>query len=103
MQNNEKSSYQFDEEGLSGRGGSGTNIWISIANATNTNELRSYLQANPLTVYYELAQPVVTPVTEIINLPKVYAGGKVTVTSNSGILPKVKYRYPTDNSYVVNR
>lgn len=55
---NKKSAYQLDKEGISCKGGSGVNIWLSLSNtkATAVAELRNYLQTNPVTVQYQLAQ-----------------------------------------------
>lgn len=55
---NKKSAYQLDKEGISCKGGSGVNIWLSLSNtkATTVSELRNYLQTNPVTVQYQLTQ-----------------------------------------------
>ena len=73
---NEKSSYQLDEEGVSCKGGSGINIWLSLSNtkATTVAELRAYLQSNPINVQYELAEPAI----KTVDLTTVDQDGQLT-------------------------
>ena len=56
------SSYMYDIQGVSGLGGSGLNIWVSIdkikLQTQDVAGFRKYLQNNPTTVVYQLATPV---------------------------------------------
>ena len=56
------SSYMYDIQGMSGLGGSGLNIWVSIdkikLQTQDVAGFRKYLQQNPTTVVYQLATPV---------------------------------------------
>lgn len=63
--------------------------------ATNVAEWRAYLAANPITVYYELATPVVTDISIGDTLP-LEAGGTLTMVNEHG------YDVPNDITFYTN-
>jgi len=101
---NEKSAYQLDEEGVSCKGGSGINIWLSLSNtkATTVAELRAYLQSNPINVQYELANESIKTVdltpggTNPTTKPYVWKDGHIQLSSEEGsLLPTLDYSVTT--------
>jgi hypothetical protein len=54
---------------------------------TSTNEWRAWLSANPVTVYYQLAEPEITDISDLLpddNFIGVEGGGTVTMVSEYG-------------------
>ena len=77
------------------------NIYISLlrTKAETLSSLKSYLQSNPITVQYELAEPITT-IVEPSTIPFAYQNGHVILESGSeeqSLLPTLEY------STVVNR
>ena len=74
------------------------NIYINILKShLNSNDsvgVNAWLQANPITVQYELATPIVRKV-DISGFPYAYANGHVileSASSEQSLLPRLKYR-----------
>ena len=92
------------ENGISGytnaNGYLGQNwLYIRINNSINKDEVKEWLTQNPVTVQYELAEPVTT-IVEPSTIPFAYENGHVIVESGfegQSLLPTLEY------STVVNR
>ena len=74
-------------------------------NSNSTAEsLTTYLASNPITVLYELATPIYTPLTEeeIAQLPlSAYKDGYVNLSSNQ-LMPSFEFRMKASNRYQVD-
>ena len=89
------------------------NIFINVgyymeqAGLTNTAaDLKTWLQSNPITVWYELATPTTEPITEeLLNaLKKLKTFAPVTNVFIGGeVKPTIAVKYPQDILTVVNR
>ena len=89
------------------------NIFINVgyymeqAGLTNTvADLKTWLQSNPITVWYELATPTIEPITEeLLNaLKKLKTFAPVTNVFIGGeVKPTIVVKYPQDILTVVNR
>lgn len=91
----------FDGEGVMMGGGGSTykrvdlRIYKGKVSSNNTTILREYLSKNPVTVYYELATPVITEV-DLEGFPYVYKDGHIFL--NSEIAPVVEINYNINQS-----
>ena len=92
------------ENGISGytnaNGYLGQNwLYIKINNSINKNEVKQWLTQNPLTVQYELGEPIIT-IVESLTTPFAYENGHVILESGyegQSLLPTLEY------STVVNK
>lgn len=103
MRTTSKGTYMNDEEGISCSGGSGLNVWVSISknklSTPNKEGFKQWLQSNPMTIQYELAEPIAT-IVEPSTIPFAYENGHIILESGSeeqSLLPTLEY------STVVNR
>lgn len=73
------------------------NLWIAdMTNGTTGAEWRAWLQSNPITVVYELAEPTVTPLTaeQVNEFKKLMTfEGATRITNNDNANMTVKYKY----------
>lgn len=102
MRTTSKGTYMNDEEGISCSGGSGLNVWVSISknklSTPNKEGFKQWLQSNPLTVQYELAEPVTTIVKPSTMTPFAYQNGHAIVESGfegQSLLPEIEYSVVT--------
>ena len=68
--------------------------------ATNGSEWLTYLQANPITVQYELATPITTTI-DLQGSPYAYKDGHIQLTSGSieqSLTPVIEYSVPTNRN-----
>ena len=75
-------------------------IFISKQDCATVNELRLWLKENPITVQYELAEPIVKDIV-IHNYPHSYKGGHVLIENgdpNTPIPAQITYRAVTNRS-----
>ena len=75
-----------------------------IAKSSTLQEKLDYLESNPITVLYELATPIYTPLTEeeIAQLPlSAYADGYVNLSSDQ-LMPSFEFRMRASNRYQVD-
>lgn len=72
-----------------------TGILEADSDETKTQKFKQYLQANPTTVYYELAEPVIEKLPQPLTLQS-FANGTLQV--NSSIPPYLTVKYPTNIS-----
>ena len=99
------------ENGISGyvnaNGYLGQNwLYVKINNSIDKNEIKQWLSQNPITVQYQLAEPVVKPVDlEILNQNgdnvrnfKTYVGVTNIATSSDGLIPSVQVDYKVASS-----
>ena len=92
------------ENGISGytnaNGYLGQNwLYIKINNSINKNEVKQWLTQNPITVQYELVEPIIT-IVESLTTPFAYENGHVILESGyegQSLLPTLEY------STVVNK
>lgn len=77
------------------------NIHIHLANKhyATINLFKEYLKRNPITVYYELAQPVVTEI-QLKGYPSVYKDGSVQL--NTEIPHTTKVKYNVNQEHLIN-
>ena len=66
---------------------------VNIANIDSVNELKTYLQANPLTIIYELASPIIEEVETDYTRLMLESYENATVYFNSHIFPTSTIRY----------
>ena len=87
--------------GISGKGGTGYYVWFNIESAIATAEpvLKAYLQQNPITVYYELATPIIHEI-QLKGYPHVYEDG--TVTLNTDIPHKTLVSYNVNQEQLIS-
>lgn len=106
---NSKSHNDSNEVGFRGAGGNSP-YWIMFCiedaplATKDLNGLRAYLQSNPITVLYELATPIYTPLTdeEIAQLPlSAYKDGYVMLSSDQ-LVPSMDLRMKASNRYQVD-
>ena len=90
-------------EGVTSRRGDNQGFYFSISKtkiaSRDTVLIKSYLQQNPITVQYELAEPITT-IVEPLTIPFAYENGHVILESGSeeqSLLPTLEY------STVVNK
>ena len=87
------------EEGIATRQvGDINRIYLSVSKqkATSVDELRTYLQQNPMTVWYKTATSQDNSISEMLS----FNDGHIQVSSEEGsLLPSVEYEVPTSNSY----
>ena len=102
MRTTSKGVYMNDEEGISCSGGNGLNVWVSISknklSTPNKEGFKQWLQSNPLTVQYELAEPVTTIVKPSTMTPFAYQNGHVILESGfegQSLLPEIEYSVVT--------
>ena len=70
---------------------------------TNSTAINTYLSANPLTVYYELATPIETDISQYLtddNLIEVEAGGSLTFPNSNG--DNYRIPVPSAETYMVD-
>lgn len=75
-------------------------IFISKQDCATVNELKLWLQENPITVQYELPEPIVKDIV-IHNYPHLYEGGHVIIENgdpNTPIPAQLTYRAVTNRS-----
>ena len=77
--------------------GGGNSKLVALTNNEHTVESwKAYLSENPVTIYYELAAPVVTDISDLLpadNYIGVEGGGRVTMVSEYGYDVPSKVRY----------
>lgn len=92
-------------EGISKIGGNNTSIWVTIQRDKLTTKdvvgFKAWLQANPLTVYYELAEPIEIPLDENIN-PKTF-NEKTYVSFENAISGTSSFKAPVDTIGTIDR
>lgn len=97
---NVNSTYLNDVEGISGAGGSGTNIWVSVAKSRletpDRDGFKKWLKENPITIIYELAEPIIEELPNSINLQ---GFDDTTMYIENSITPTVSYGYNALISY----
>ena len=78
--------------GISGKGGTGYYVWFNIESAIATTEsvIKAYLQQNPITVYYELATPIIHEI-QLKGYPHVYEDGTVALNTDTPHQTLVSY------------
>lgn len=82
-------SHKYDCNGITRSGSGYFEICIdnNLIGGSSPENLKTWLQANPLTVYYELAEPVETPLDENINLKtfgeRTYIGFENSISGTS--------------------
>ena len=74
-------------------------IVVNIDGFSSISEYFNYLQQNPLTVYYELAEPVITEI-RLKGYPFVYEDGSITL--NTDIAPVTKTSYNVNQHQLIN-
>ena len=81
-------------------------VWIFdskhlvIHNSSSTsNQLKDWLKQNPLTVYYELAEPVITEI-RLKGYPFVYEDGSISL--NTDIAPVTRTSYNVNQHQLIN-
>ena len=105
---NQATNEQFnavDDEAIHMRGdGTGIGIKINTTTASTANALKTWLASNPTTVYYVLATPTTTEITneevleglEAIGDATLYVGANNICTDTPSALPTLEVDYPTD-------
>ena len=89
----------LDEEFLSATADGRIAVRLLTTKASTLDEFHQYLQSNPITVQYELAEPITT-IVEPLTIPFAYQNGHIILESGSeeqSLLPTLEY------STVVNR
>ena len=71
-------------------------LYFKVKNITTISELKQYLSLNPITVYYELATPIVTEV-DIEGFPYIYKDGHIIINSTD-ITPTIEIGYNINQS-----
>lgn len=88
------STYLHDVEGISGAGGSGTNIWVSVAKSRletpDRDGFKKWLKENPITIIYELEEPIIEELPNGITLQ---GYDDTTMYIENSITPTVSYGY----------
>lgn len=74
-------------------------IVINIDGFSSINEYFNYLKQNPLTVYYELAEPVITEI-RLKGYPFVYEDGSISL--NTDIAPVTRTSYNVNQHQLIN-
>ena len=74
-------------------------IVINIDGFSSINEYFNYLKQNPITVYYELAEPVITEI-RLKGYPFVYEDGSITL--NTDIAPVTRTSYNVNQHQLIN-
>lgn len=70
--------------------GNPTYIHIAVRGITTVDDLKTWLQLNPVTIYYELE----TPIEHTINIPPIsISKGTNMVTTNNNIKPELTFKY----------
>ena len=85
----EKSEKDASFEGINKRSANNHGIFIRvpISFASTTDEFNTYLQQNPMTVYYPLAEPIETE----LNLPTIFVKeGTNLITTTNNIKPNIQ-------------
>jgi hypothetical protein len=75
----------------------------SDTSLTNETAINNYLSANPLTIYYELATPIETDISQYItddNLVNVESGGALTFPNSNG--DDYRLPVPSEEEYVLD-
>ena len=65
----------------------------------NINDKKTYLQQNPLTVYYELVEPVITEI-RLKGYPFIYEDGSISL--NTDIAPVTRTSYNVNQHQLIN-
>lgn len=89
----------LDEEFLSATSDGRIAVRLLTTKASTLDEFHQYLQSNPITVQYELAEPITT-IVEPLTIPFAYQNGHIILESGhegQSLLPTLEY------STVVNR
>ena len=89
----------LDEEFLSATADGRIAVRLLTTKASTLDEFHQYLQSNPITVQYELAEPITT-IVEPLTIPFAYQNGHIILESGhegQSLLPTLEY------STVVNR
>lgn len=90
-----------DVEGLRVNGN--TLHWCVSKNKLNSHDLQgvnAYLQANPITIQYELATPIITTI-DVQGFPYAYTNGHVQLSSShsgQSLTPKIEYSLPINRN-----
>ena len=63
----------------------------------NVEKFKQWLQENPITVQYELAEPITTKLDPQTLLA--YEDGTINLSSNTGLLPTTHYTVPSTNTF----
>ena len=74
--------------------------WIYIKYADSegyVEKLKQWLKENPVTVQYELAEPIITKLDPQTLLA--YTDGTINLSSDTGLLPTTHYTVPSTNTY----
>ena len=74
-------------------------FYLYTSKADSISTLKQYLQQNPITVYYELAEPVVTEIS-LKGYPFVYKDGLVQL--NTEIPHTTKVKYNVNQEHLIN-
>ena len=74
-------------------------ITSSLLTSSNVTGLKTWLLQNPITVYYELAEPIIKKHNKNINL-KTFEG-KTHITSDNYLLPTISCKVPSNVQAVV--
>lgn len=96
-----KSVYAIDEEGLFAKGNIRVAITKSKLSTPDLAGFKQWLQANPTTVYYELATPLETPL-DLQNSLRTYDGITHIYTQESLIEPTVQAKIPSDVNAIIS-
>ena len=77
---------------------------ILKSKCSTVEELRAWLQSNPITIQYELATPIVTTI-DVQGFPYAYTNGHVQLSSGSieqSLTPKVEYSLSVNKTGQIN-
>ena len=72
-------------------------LYIKVNNSIDVDEVKEWLTQNPITVQYELAEPITTQLEPQTLLA--YENGKILLSSESGLLPTLRYSLPSPNTF----
>ena len=72
---------------------------INKIGSNNIEDKKQYLQQNPITVYYELAEPVITEI-RLKGYPFVYEDGSISL--NTDIAPVTRTSYNVNQHQLIN-
>ena len=72
-------------------------LYIKVNNSIDVDEVRQILTQNPITVQYELAEPITTQLDPQTLLA--YEDGQILLSSSSGLLPTLTYSIPSSNTF----
>lgn len=76
-------------------------IYIRIGlSKTDEGNINNYLQSNPITVYYEVEEPIIIPLDEELTLKTFDT--TTHITSNNYLLPKLSAKVPSNVQAVVS-